>query len=120
MVQTLTVRSSGTAEINTGNYVHVQGDMILTQELQNKIEDIEAEISAEGISELHVERDTFREFEHAVKAGEVLNQPFGSTVSVEDFDWIMQHVDIEKPAQLAAEAAALQAFASSQSEPDLL
>jgi hypothetical protein len=120
MVQTLTVRSNGTAEINTGNYVHVQGEIILTQELQSKIEDIEAEILAEGISEIHVERDTFREFEHAVKANEVLNMPFGSTVSVEDFDWIMQHVDVEKPAQLAAEIAAALAFARSQSEPDLL
>jgi hypothetical protein len=120
MVQTLTVRTNGTAEINTGSNIHIYGEDVLTQELQNKIEAIEAEISAEGISELHVERDTFREFEHAVKAGEVLSQPFGATVSVEDFDWIMQHVDIEKPAQFAAEAAALQALAISQSEPDLL
>jgi hypothetical protein len=120
MVQTLTVRSNGTAEINTGNWVHVQGEIILTQELQNRIEAIEAEISSAGISELHVERDTFREFEHAVKAGEVLGLPFGSTVSVEDFDWIMQHVDVEKPAKLAAEIAAVEAFAQSQSEPDLL
>jgi hypothetical protein len=114
MVQTLTVRSNGTAEINTGNWVHVQGDMILTQELQNKLEAIEAEISAEGISELHVERDTFREFEHAVKAGEVLNQPFGSTVSVEDFDWIMGHIDAE------ASRPQPQDESENVSEPDLL
>jgi hypothetical protein len=120
MVQTLTVRSNGTAEINTGSNIHVYGEDVLTPELRGKIEAIEAEISAEGISELHVERDTFREFEHAVKAGEVLNQPFGSTVSVKDFDWIMQHVDVEKPAQLAAGIAAAEAFAQSQSEPDLL
>ena len=116
MVQTLTVRSNGTAEINTGNWVHVQGEIILTQELQNRIEAIEAEISSAGISELHVERDTFREFEHAVKAGEVLSRPFGSTVSVEDFDWIIQHVDVEKPAQLAAEQAAADATLASISK----
>jgi hypothetical protein len=120
MVQTLTVRSNGTSEINTGNYSHAHGDTPLTQQLQDKIEAIEAAISAEGIFELHAERDTFREFEHAVKAGEVLNQPFGSTVSVEDFDWIMQHVDIAKPAQFAAEAAALEGLVSSHSEPNLL
>jgi hypothetical protein len=116
MVQTLTVRSNGTAEINTGSNIHIYGDDVLTPELRNKIEAIEAEISAEGISELHVERDTFREFEHAVKADEVLSRPFGSTVSVEDFDWIIQHVDVEKPAQLAAEQAAADAAIASFSK----
>jgi hypothetical protein len=115
MVQTLTVRSNGTAEINTGNYTHVHGDRILTQELQEKIEAIEADISTSGASEIHIERDIFREFEHVVKAGEITNNPFGSTVSVEDFDWIMHHVDVEKPAELAAEIAAAQAALASLS-----
>jgi hypothetical protein len=119
MVQTLTVRLNGTAEINTGHYTHAEGEVALTQELQDKIEAIEATISAEGVFELHVERDTFREFEHAVKAGKVLDRAFGSTVSVQDFEWIMQHVDDAKLAQLVAEAA-LSSAQYSDSEPELL
>jgi hypothetical protein len=120
MVQTLTVRLNGTAEINTGANLHIHGETALTQELQYKLEAIEAAISDEGASELHVERDTFREFEHMVKAGKVHLRPFGSTVSVEDFDWVMAHVDVEVLAQIAAESEGMGGLGNSQAEPDLL
>ena len=95
MVQTLTVWFNGIAEINTGvNFLLCDGKPF-SADLDAKIEEIEAKISADGISQLHVERDTFRQFEHAVKGGEVSNLPFGSTVSVADFDWIMRHIDAE-------------------------
>jgi hypothetical protein len=101
MVQTLTVWSNGTAEINTGtNFLPCYG-VPFTEALQAKLDTIESAISAAGISQLHVEKDTFREFEHAITAGEVAANEFGTTVSVADFDWIMQHVDAEKTAQAA-------------------
>jgi hypothetical protein len=105
MVQTLTVWFNGIAEINTGvNFLLCDGKPF-SADLDAKIEEIEAKISANGISQLHVERDTFREFEHAVVAGEVAANEFGSTISSADFGWIMQHVD----AELAAQAAAAEA-----------
>jgi len=112
MVQTLTVRSNSTVEINTGSSIYIYDGTVLTQELQDRLDAIESEISAEGISELHVERDTFREFEHVVKAGEVSSRAFGSTVSVENFDWIMGHVDAETPPP--------QVQGENTSEPELL
>jgi hypothetical protein len=100
MVQTLTVWSNGTAEINTGtNSLRCDG-FPFTKALQAKLNVIESTISAAGISQLHAERDTFREFEHAITAGEVAANEFGTTVSVADFEWIMQHVDDEIAAQV--------------------
>jgi len=105
MVQTLTVWSSGTAEINTGtNFLSCDG-VPFTEALQAKLDTIESTVSAAGVSQLHVEKDTFREFEHAVTAGEVAANDFGTTVSSADFDWIMQHVDSEIAAQAAAAEA---------------
>jgi hypothetical protein len=106
MVQTLTVWSNGTAEINTGtNFLPCDG-VPFTDALQDKLDAIESAISSAGISQLHVEKDTFREFEHAVSAGVVSVAEFGSTVSSVDFDWIMQHVDAEIAAQTAGVADA--------------
>jgi hypothetical protein len=100
MVQALTVWSNGTAEINTGtNSLRCDG-FPFTEALQAKLNVIESTISAAGISQLHAERDTFREFEHAITAGEVAANEFGTTVSVADFEWIMQHVDDEIAAQV--------------------
>jgi len=99
MVQTLTVWSSGTAEINTGTNFLLCDGVPFTDALQVKLDAIESTISAAGVSQLHVEKDTFRQFEHAVTAGDVAANDFGTTVSVADFDWIMQHVDLELHAQ---------------------
>jgi hypothetical protein len=106
MVQTLTVWSNGIAEINTGTNFLLCDGVPFTEALQAKLDAIESTISAAGISQLHVEKDTFRQFEHAVTAGEVASNDFGMTVSSADFDWIMQHVDTEIAARAAAEAAA--------------
>ena len=105
MVQTLTVWSSGTAEINTGTNFLLCDGVPFTDALQVKLDAIESTISTSGISQLHVEKDTFREFEHAVTAGYVAANDFGTTVSSADFDWIMQHVDAEIAAQAAAAEA---------------
>lgn len=115
MVQTLTVWSNGISEINTGtNALHCDG-VAFTNDLQLKLDGIEAVISAAGISQLHAERDTFREFEHLRQAGDVVVNDFGTTVSADDFDWIMQHIDAEIEAQAAAaEAAAAEAAAEGE------
>jgi hypothetical protein len=105
MVQTLTVWSNGTEEINTGTNFLLCDGVPFTDALQAKLDAIESAISAAGISQLHAERDTFREFEHAVTAGEVAANDFGTTVSVADFEWIMQHIDAEIAAQAAAAEA---------------
>lgn len=118
MVQTLTVWSNGTAEINTGaNFLLCDG-ILFTDALQSKLDAIESAIFAAGISQLHVEKDTFRQFEHAVSGGEVAANDFGSTVSPEDFSWIMQHVDAEYPAWLAASQSPQEE--SAESEPEIL
>jgi hypothetical protein len=99
MVQTLTVWSNGIAEINTGtNFLRCDG-LQFTEALHDKLDAIGSVISAAGISQLHAERDTFREFEHVVVGGTVSSGEFGTTVSAADFDWIMQHVDLELQAQ---------------------
>lgn len=110
MVQTLAIRSDGTAEVNTGNTFWKWDGLPLTEALQGKLDAILALITSTGVSALHVERDTFRQFEHATIANRVEERPFGATVSVADFEWIMQHLDVEVPmaqaAQMAAEEAA--------------
>jgi hypothetical protein len=105
MVQTLTINSDGTAEINTGKRVLISSDAILSDDIQAKLEAIEAVIGAAGISQLHAERNTFNEFEHAISGGSVTSNPFGTIVSAFDFDSLMQQVDAE--AEAAAAAAAL-------------
>jgi hypothetical protein len=105
MVQTLTVWASGTAEINTGTNFLLCDGVPFTDALQAKLDTIESAISAAGISQLHVEKDTFRKFEHVVVGGIVSSGEFGTTVLPADFGWIMQHVDDEIAAQaVAAEA----------------
>ena len=107
MVQTLTLWSNGYAEINTGeNFLPCDGTPF-TGSLQEKLDAIEASITASGASQIHVEKDNFRQFEHVVAAGLVSNNDFGTTVSSADFDWIMQHIDNELSARAAAAAAAL-------------
>jgi hypothetical protein len=111
MVQTLTVWSNGISEINTGTNFLLCDGIPFTTALQEKLDAIVSIISAAGISQLHVEKDTFREFEHAVAAGVVSGNDFGTTVLSADFDWIMQHVDAEIVAQAAAAEAAKSAEA---------
>jgi hypothetical protein len=118
MVQTLTVFSNGIAEINTGTNFLVCNNALLTQALQEKLDEIESVISAAGISQLHVEKDIFKSFEHAVTASGVTANDFGTTVSSGDFDWIIQNADIEISARKAAEQEA--AEIASQSFPEII
>lgn len=101
MLKTLTVWSNGTKEINTGaNFLKFDG-VAFTDALEEKMSAIGSTIAAAGISQLHAEKDTSRQFEHLLLGGEVLANEFGTTLSLDDFDWIMHHVDAEIAAQEA-------------------
>lgn len=117
MVQTLTVWANGVAEINTGSHFVQCTGIPFTDALQAKIDAISSVISAAGVSQIHVERDLFREFEHLVVGGSVRDNPLGTTVSVADFDWIMQHINEEAAAHEAAAAAAIPVGPVDEEEP---
>lgn len=102
MVQRLTVWSNRAAEINTGTNFLLCDGVLRTDALQAKMDAIRSILSLAGIHQLHVERDTFREFEHVVAAGQVIAKDFGTTVSSADFDLIMQYADQEVVSQAAA------------------
>jgi hypothetical protein len=105
MVQTINIRANGNVEINTGSAT-VGLDFAYPQEISQRLDGIISVISAQGISELHCEKDTFRAFEHAVKGGSVTANDFGTTVSAEDFDLIMGSIIAQMDAESAAAAAA--------------
>lgn len=91
MVQTLNIKQDGTFQINFGSIV-LEGstsDEYLPAQLLVKVREAEGIITEVGISELHVEKDTFRSFEHAVTAGKVRAYDFGTHVSEELFNGIM-------------------------------
>lgn len=105
MVQTITARADGSVDVNTGTNF-ISGDGVdISNDLQTKFDAIVTALMASGGSELHAEKDTFREFEHIVTAGEVSNNSFGTTISSADFDWIMSHIDTVIAEQEAAAAA---------------
>lgn len=117
MVQTITARADGSVDVNTGTNF-ISGDGVdISNDLQTKFDAIVAALMASGGSELHAEKDTFREFEHIVTAGEVSNNPFGTTVSSVDFEWIMSHIDTVIAEQEAARIAAEEA---QNAEPDVI
>jgi len=107
MVQTITARSDGSVDVNTGTYSVLGDGASISSELQTKFNDIVAALSSSGGSEIHAERDTFREFEHIVKAAEVTENSFGTTISAADFDWIMSHIDTVAAEQEAIALATL-------------
>lgn len=91
MVQTLNIKQDGTFQINFGSIV-LEGstnDEYLPAQLLAKVREVESTITESGISELHVEKDTFKSFEHAVTAGKVSPFDFGTHVSEELFNGIM-------------------------------
>jgi hypothetical protein len=117
MVQTITAWANGSVNVNTGTNA-IEGDGVhISNDLQTKFDAVVAALMALGGSEIHVEKDTFRQFEHVVIAGEVFDNPFGATVSSADFDWIMNHIDTVLAEQEAAQLAAIQAAEAADSEP---
>lgn len=120
MVQTLTAWSNGTVEINTGENFLLCDGVPFTTDLQAKLDALQTKFSSQGASQLHVEKDTFREFEHLVVGGLVKERSFGSTISGLDFQWIMQHVNSElafrEQVEIEKNKAEAQAQAQAQAE----
>lgn len=118
MVQTITARADGSVDVNTGtNFIFGDG-VDISGDLQTKFDEIVATLTSVGGSELHVEKDTFRQFEHIIVAGEVFDNAFGTTISSVDFDWIMNHINTVTAEQEAAELAAAQAKAEAAAVED--
>lgn len=87
MVQTINMKSDGIAEIcGDGFRVSTVEHATLSDGLQSKVDSLYSALSSAGASEIHIEKDTWRQFEHLIVAGEVLNNEFGTTFSSSDFD----------------------------------
>lgn len=93
MVQTITVRSDNSYEINTGSVSVDQSIDSFSAELSAKITSIISSMLSDGITEVHSEKDTWRQFEHARNASGVDSNDFGTVISSADFDWIVSTVD---------------------------
>ena len=113
MTEVLNVKSDGSLEIQTASNSFNGGEYVLPADLQALIDQVSASLSDVGGSEIHVERDTWRQFEHLVVAGEVLANDFGTTVSDADFSQIMTLSD-----QLVADAEADAAAAAAEAEAE--
>lgn len=92
MVQTITIRSDGSYDINTGQVAVDQSIDIFSADLSAKITGIVNTMLSDGIVEIHSEKDTWRQFEHARTSIEVDAYDFGTKISASDFDWIIAEV----------------------------
>lgn len=113
MPEVLNVKSDGRLEIQTESNIITHADYVLSADLQALIDQVSESLSNMGGSEIHIEKDTWRAFEHVVVAGEVGMNDFGTTVSDADFSQIMTLTD-----QVVADAAAAAAEAAAQ-EPSV-
>lgn len=117
MVQTITIRSDNSYEINTGSITVDQSVDILSVDLSAKITSIISSMLSSGIVEVHSEKDTWRQFEHVRSASGVDQNDFGTIISAADFDWIMSEV---ANAIAEAEAAAAAAAQAEDPAPEIL
>lgn len=111
MTEVLNLKSDGSFEIQTVSNSFNSTEYVLPADLQVLIDKVSASLLNIGGSEIHVERDTWRQFEHVVVAGEVSANDFGTTVSDADFNQIMALSD-----QLVADAEADAAAAAAEAE----
>jgi len=93
MLQTITIRSDNSYEINTGSRATDQIIDSISADLSAKITSIVNSMLSDGIVEVHSEKDTWREFEHVRSASGVDVNDFGTIISSADFDWIVSTVD---------------------------
>jgi len=105
MVQTITIFFDETFQINTGINFIDETNLPFTDEVDAKISVLQSAVAALGASQVHAEKDTFRQFEHVIIGGEVSGAAFGNTISSDDFAWIIQSVDEEIAARKAAAEA---------------
>lgn len=91
MTQLINITSDGSFSIAFGsvNLLGTTSDDFLPAQLLVKMRAIQDRINEAGMSELHVEKDAFREFEHARIAADTVSYDFGTNVSEEEFEAIM-------------------------------
>lgn len=91
MVQTVNMQSDGCFAINFGSF-GIEGstsDEFLAAQLLVKMRAIHDTVNTAGMSELHIEKDTFTEFEHARIGSDANTYAFGTHVTEEEFAAIM-------------------------------
>lgn len=102
MVQTINIKSDGSFELNFGSF-SISGstnDEFLPASLLTKMEAIQGVVNQAGVSELHIEKDTFRTFAHTRKGQDVESHEFGTYVSNEEFTSIMsEESNLNAPSQ---------------------
>lgn len=91
MVQTVNVKSDGSFEVGFGNssIIGTTSDEFLPAQILVKMRAIHNTITAAGISELHIEKDSFQAFEHTRIAADTTSYDFGTNVTEEEFESIM-------------------------------
>ena len=91
MAQTVNVKSDGSFEVGFGNSAinGTTSDEFLPAQILVKMRAIYDTITAAGISELHIEKDSFKAFEHARIAADTMSYDFGTNVTEEEFESIM-------------------------------
>jgi len=91
MAQTINMQSDGNFVVNFGNS-GVEGnanDLFLPAQILTKMRDIHDTVNQAGISELHVEKDSFQSFEHVKKGSDINVYDFGTYVTEEAFTDVM-------------------------------
>lgn len=88
MPQTININASGQSTINFGGTAVLVdiGGPVLPSDAGAILQDIYDDMSARGLSEVHLERNDSHSFRHDVKAGVVTET---SLTPLEDFDAVM-------------------------------
>jgi hypothetical protein len=91
MVQTINMKADGSFEVNFGNSAinGTTSDEFLPAPFLARMKAIQDTIKEAGVSELHIEKDTFRTFAHTRKGADIEPHEFGTYVSEEEFASIM-------------------------------
>ena len=92
MVQTITARSDGTVDVNTGTHSLSDG-LLISAELQIKLESLCSRVKNRETLEVHSERDGEVSFEHVVTEEGMTENNFGTFITTEEFDWIVNTID---------------------------
>jgi len=77
MTQVVNLKSNGIVQIlfNTGNGSSFgYDDILLPESASSYLESLWSYLSGSGLSEIHMEKDSFRTFTHKVFAGQVLHE----------------------------------------------
>ena len=77
MTQVLNLKSNGSVEISfsTGNGINFgYDDSLLPASVTTHLNSLWSYLSGSGLSEIHMEQDTFRTFTHKILAGHVLHE----------------------------------------------